>query len=188
MTSKKLPTMFFGISTLQTIKFSRETKMIMKCPRDYTWPRTTCSILILCADMRNLAKFYLFSGDLSNERYCVCYFCLFIIVCAIFQLSGGYHLHWWQGCKFRPTLTLIAFGSDTCGDRGLWFIQFLLIRRTGSRVPHMDSNPRRKGHRSLRRRSNHIFTNLLLSISSHMCTCSIHRATRAAFYCTMQRF
>jgi hypothetical protein len=40
MTSKKLPTMFFGISTLQTIKFSRETKMIMKCPRDYTWPRT----------------------------------------------------------------------------------------------------------------------------------------------------
>jgi hypothetical protein len=34
MTSKKLPTMFFGISTLQTIKFSQETKMIMKFPRD----------------------------------------------------------------------------------------------------------------------------------------------------------
>jgi hypothetical protein len=41
--------------------------------------------------------------------------------------------------------------------------------------------------RSLHRRANHIFTNLLLSIfSSHMCRCSNHHTKRATYYCTIQ--
>jgi hypothetical protein len=30
---------------------------------------------------------------------------LFIAPRAIFQLSGGCHHYWWQGCKFRPKLS-----------------------------------------------------------------------------------
>jgi hypothetical protein len=29
---------------------------------------------------------------------------LFVATWAIFQLSGGCHHYWWQGCKFRPML------------------------------------------------------------------------------------
>jgi hypothetical protein len=35
--------------------------------------------------------------------------CLFIATWAIFQLSGGCHHYWWQGCKFRPMLSTYGF-------------------------------------------------------------------------------
>jgi hypothetical protein len=77
--------------------------------------------------------------------------CLFIATRAIFQLSGGCHHCWRQGCKFQPML----------GAQGLWAGRDLyratptatrhlglygLIRKTGNHIPQWDSNPRRKDH------------------------------------------
>jgi hypothetical protein len=86
--------------------------------------------------------------------------CLFVLAArAIFQLSDGCHHYRWQGCKFRPML----------GAQGLWtgrdFYRatptatrnpglYGLIRKTGTYVPHWDSNPRRNDHQI----SNHCAT------------------------------
>ena len=40
MTLKKLQTTFLLFNTSETIDFFKETKMFLKCPRDYTRPRT----------------------------------------------------------------------------------------------------------------------------------------------------
>ena len=46
MTLKKLQTTFLLFITSKTIDFFKETKMFMKCPRDYTRPRTKAEVVL----------------------------------------------------------------------------------------------------------------------------------------------
>jgi hypothetical protein len=50
-----------------------------------------------------------YNGSFLQLQRFVCFFVLFIVAWAIFQISGDCHHYRWRGCKFRPMLSTYGF-------------------------------------------------------------------------------
>jgi hypothetical protein len=108
----------------------------------------------------------------------ICFVCLFIAPWAIFQLSGGCHNYRWQGCKFRPMLSIHGFWQW-----GFFFVPNLL--RHGTSVYIVSSEgPAHTSDSGIQTEDARI-TRFLRLHSNH---CAMRAALMIFRWCKMLRF